>query len=58
MLAGFVAPFLPGFLFQVLFGVDVYGDNPGAWIGLAMLLTVPGFGLFGALLGMRLARRS
>jgi hypothetical protein len=57
MLAGFLAPFLPGFLAQALFAVDIYPPDVGALLGLVMLLTVPSFGVLGALWGMRRANR-
>jgi hypothetical protein len=57
VLAGLIAPFLPGFLAQVFFNTDIYGSDPGAWLGLAMLVTVPVGGILGALWGTRRARR-
>jgi hypothetical protein len=57
VLAGGFAPFVPVFLAQVFFNTDVYGFGAGAWLGLAMFVTVPIGGLLGALWGMRRARR-
>jgi hypothetical protein len=57
-LAGGFAPFVPAFLAQVLFNADVYGFGAGAWLGLAMFVTVLLGGLLGALWGMRRARRA
>jgi hypothetical protein len=56
-LAGAFAPFVPAFLAQVLFNADIYGSGAGAWLGLAILVTIPIGGLLGALWGMRRARR-
>jgi hypothetical protein len=57
VLVGFIAPFLPGFLAQVLFGVDIYPPGAGAWLGLAMLITVPLGGVLGGLWAARRPRR-
>jgi hypothetical protein len=51
-LVGFIAPFLPGFLYAVLTGQDL--DPPAALLGLLLLVAVP----LGAVLGgLRAARR-
>jgi hypothetical protein len=53
VLLGFIAPFLPGFLYAVLTGRDL--DLPAGILGLLLLVAVP---LGGVLGGLRAARRT
>jgi hypothetical protein len=46
---GLIAPFLPGFLAQVLFGVDIYGPGATPLLGLGVLIAVPCGVVLGAL---------
>jgi hypothetical protein len=54
-LVGFIAPFLPGFLYAVLTGRNL--DLPAGIIGLLLVVAVPLGGVLGGLRAARRARR-
>lgn len=55
MVVGFIAPFLPGFLYAVLAGRNL--DLPAGIIGLLLVVAVPLGGVLGGLRAARRARR-